>query len=93
MLLTVINRNKNLEPHKVQPYSIENQRPRPVYKTSSKCDSGTFLMYFFGYIVCNCIFCPICLLVFYYIKITIDQPTLSPTYVPSIYTTISNYTY
>lgn len=100
-LLTVINRNKNHESHKVQPYSIENQRHNVSHQPSSSCDCGTFLMYVFGYVVCNCIFCPICFLiwspVFYYIKITIDPrtspPTLSPTYGPRVYPTISNYTY
>ena len=102
-LLTVINRNKNHESHKVYPYSvtISSQNHTPyIGTTSKKHDGGTILLFILAYIVCNCIFCPVCFLIcspiFYYIKITIYppiSPTSSPTYDPSVYSIINNYTY
>lgn len=103
-LLTIMNRGRNHDSHKIHPYTNELSLPANFYKgkKTSNCDGGTCLIYIFAYIVCNCIFCPICFLIWspmlYYISISINphpssSPTLSPTMIPTTYATLYNYTF
>ena len=104
-LLTILNRNKNRGSHKIYPYTNELSLPTSssVVKKTNQCNGGTCLIYVFAYIVCNCIFCPICFLiwspVFYYINVIINphptpSPTLAPAYTPGpgLHPTIYNST-
>ena len=66
--LTFINRKRYRNTHIVYPEIINS--PKMISK-SKKCDSGTLLLYFLGYIACHCIVCPICIILlsplFYFI--------------------------
>jgi len=103
-LFTILNRNKKHGSHKIHPYTNELSLPvsSSAVKKTSQCDGSTCLIYIFAYIACNCIFCPICFLIWspvlYYINVAINphptpSPTLVPTYTPGPYPTIYNYTY
>lgn len=109
-LLTIINRNKNHESHRVLPYSNKSSiqdHSTYIVTTHKKCDAGTFLIYVFGFFACNCIFCPVCFLIwsplFYFINLAKNpSPTNSPTSFPTQLlnypplppnSTIYNYTY
>lgn len=104
-LLTILNRNKNHNLHVVRPQYNESYIPSmgPSIIKNKSCDGGSCIMFILAYIACNCIFCPVCFLIwsplFYFIDLTVNPHkypaprTLSPTYSPTLYRTIYNSTY